>query len=289
MGFEGFGRPVVLTIAVAASCFVACSDAASVWKVIGPNGGVLYLGGSIHALKSTDYPLPSSYNRAFDASTRIVFEIDPKDIGRIGKSALKAGEYPKGDSLKKHVDPRTYDYLRRFFALLRVPEEKFSRLRPWYLAALLQSPQLHGLSPDLGVEGFLMRRARANSKPMSGLESLRESVERYASLTDHQSEAMLLLTFIPAEHGDADFTRLKEAWRRGDALTLWQVASRMYGEFPSLAEHEILVRNHNWIPKIEGFLRSSEIHFVVVGAGHMGGPQGLLALLEVRGYKIEQL
>ena len=51
-------------------------DAASVWKVTAPSGGTLYLGGSIHALHSADYPLPTAYNRAFDASTHLSFEVD---------------------------------------------------------------------------------------------------------------------------------------------------------------------------------------------------------------------
>src|SRR5438477_11949546 len=280
---------LVLASTLVISCFAARCDAASVWKVTGPNGGMLYLGGSVHALRSTDYPLPSAYNRAFDASERIVFEADPKILRDVPKTFFGAGQYPKGDTLKSHVDPRTYDYLRRFFALLKIPEEKFSRFRPWFLAAWLQAPQLHGLSPDLGVEGFLIRRASANSKPMSGLESLKESVEQFSQLTDRQSEAILLLTFIPSEHGSADVARLQQAWRRGDADTVWQISIEQFRDVPSLAELQVNARNRNWIPKIEGFIGSGKTYFVVVGAGHMGGPQGLLALLRARGCKIEQL
>jgi uncharacterized protein YbaP (TraB family) len=47
--------------------------------------------------------------------------------------------------------------------------------------------------------------------------------------------------------------------------------------------------NRNWIPKIESYLGSRQTYSVVVGAGHMGGPDGLLALLRSRGCKIEQL
>jgi len=48
-------------------------------------------------------------------------------------------------------------------------------------------------------------------------------------------------------------------------------------------------RNRSWIPRIEGYLGSGQTHFVVVGAGHMGGSDGLLSLLRARGCKIEQL
>ena len=49
------------------------------------------------------------------------------------------------------------------------------------------------------------------------------------------------------------------------------------------------VRNQNWLPKIDSYLRGGQTYFVVVGAGHIGGPTGLLALLKTRGCKVEQL
>jgi hypothetical protein len=62
-----------------------------------------------------------------------------------------------------------------------------------------------------------------------------------------------------------------------------------YREFPAFGERLIGRRNRNWIPKIEGYLRSGQTCFVVVGVGHMGGPDGLLSLLRARSCKIEQL
>jgi len=283
-----FSRIIVVSALAIFGC-VSHVAAASVWKVTGPDGGTLYLGGSIHALHSADYPLPAAYNRAFDASTRIVFEANPKDIKGGGKRFLKAGLYPKGDSLKNHVDPRTYKYLCRFFGLLKVPEEKFAAYRPWLLAMMLQAPELHGLSGELGVEGFLGKRAQKNSKPVSGLESLPEGVEIFSRLSERESEAFLLLTFIPAAPGSSDAARLTDAWRRGDVEFLARIDTEAFRDFPSLEERIINARNRNWIPKIESYLRSGQTYFVVVGAGHMGGPHGLLGLLRARGYKIEQL
>src|SRR2546423_543546 len=132
------------------------AEAASgcVWKITGPSGGTVYIGGSIHALRSTDYPLPPGYNRAFEASPRIALEVEPKALEGSSAGLMKAGKYPAGDNLKKHVDPRTYDYLRRLFSLLKIPEEKFSRYRPWCLVLLLDSPGTQGFSQDLGVDEF---------------------------------------------------------------------------------------------------------------------------------------
>jgi uncharacterized protein len=264
--------------------------AACVWKVTSETGNVLYLAGSIHALKSTDYPLPSAYNRAFDASERLVCEVDPKALVEASKGLLKAGEYPKGDSLKNHVDPRTYNYLRRLFKLMQVPETKFARYRPWFLSLVLQAPVLHGMSETLGVEEFLTRRAQANAKPIFGLESAREHADIFLGLSDRQSEAMLLIMFIPAERGSGSAgNALAEAWRRGDADTETRIFMEGFRDFPSLADRLLTNRNRKWIPKIEGYLHSGKTYFVVAGAAHMGGPNGVLALLRARGYHLEQL
>jgi uncharacterized protein YbaP (TraB family) len=259
------------------------------WKVLAPNGQALYLGGSWHALRSSDYPLPSSFTRALDASTKLALEANPDEIRAADKSLVKASLYPSGDSLKNHVDPRTYNYISRLFALAKVPPEKIARYRPWFIALMLQSPGRSGMSPSLGVEEFLVQRARARSKQIVGLETAREHSEIFSGLSDRESEALLLLTFIPPDGGSPDLSRLMNAWRNGDSELPWQVIHDGFRDFPSLGERILDTRNRKWIPKIENYLGSGETYFVVVGAAHFGGPNGLLALLRARGYKIEQL
>jgi hypothetical protein len=257
-----------------------------VWKVSGPNGGTLYLGGSVHALRSSDYPLPAGYNNALNASSRLVFEDDPKAEIRATKELLRAGTYPKGDSLKNHVDPRTYKYLRRFFALVNVPEETFSKYRPWLINIVLSSPSSEHWR--LGVEQYLQRQAKG-SKSISGLESPREHNSFFIDLNDREAEALLLILFINAGQTEADGGDIMRAWRRGDADALSRIVHNEFRDFPSLGRRLVDQRNQNWVPKIEEYLRSGRTYFVVAGAGHMGGPNGLLALLRGRGYTIEQL
>jgi uncharacterized protein YbaP (TraB family) len=275
-------------VLLAISCSLPCPATAStcVWKITGPNGGTLYLGGSVHALRSSDYPLPAAYNRALDASSHLVFEDDPKSSSAGTKALLRAGTYSKGDTLKKHVDPRTYDYVRRFFALVNVREDDFARYRPWLINILLSSPSSE--HSQLGVERYLEHRAKG-SKSMSGLESSREHNSFFVDLNDREAEALLLILFIGAGQGESGEGSLIRAWRRGDAEAVNRMLREEFRDFPSLGRRLIDVRNRNWLPKIEGYLRSGKTYFVVVGAGHMGGPSGLLAILRARGYKVEQL
>lgn len=280
---DWFGFLVFALLASALSASGAC-----VWKVTDANGHTLYLGGSIHRLRSTDYPLPAAYNRAFDASARLAGEVDDRSLIASSKSIAASGYYAKGDGLERHVDPRTYAYLKRVFGIMRLPESIYSRMKPWLLVLFLQSVSQRDYSDDLGVESFLFKRAKANSKPITGLESMREHAQVFSGLSDRQGEALLLLTFIPpaAEKDDGD--RLMKAWRRGDADEIHRMTSAGFRDFPSFESRLLDARNRNWIPKLEGYLRSGQTYFVIVGAAHMGGPQGLLALLRARGYKIEQ-
>jgi len=178
--------------------------------------------------------------------------------------------------------------LRRLFALIGIPEEKFSRYRPWYLALLLEAPSLHGRSEDLGVEHYLIGRAHKAHKAVIGLETAREHAEIFSGLTDRQGEAYLLLEFIPQSEGISNVQAM-QAWRRGDADFVAKEFHDAFRDFPSLAVRLLDQRNRNWIPRIEGYMKNPRPCFIVVGAAHLGGPNGVLALLKGRGYTVEQL
>jgi len=279
---------LIFAFTIVSGCASQNSGAAScVWKVTSPGGGTLFLGGSAHALRSSDYPLPAPYNRAFDASTRLVFESDPKSVEAASKGLVKAGQYPKGDSLKNHVDPRTYTYVRRYFALQNIPEQKFNTYRPWLIAMMLESPPSENY--ELGVEQFLKRRAPTNHKPIASLESVQEHMAPFIGLSDREGEALLLIHFINMGRADPGGGNILDSWRRGDVDALARTMREAFQDFPAFGDRIITARNRRWIPKIEEFIKSGQTHFVVAGAGHMGGSEGVVALLRARGYKVEQL
>jgi hypothetical protein len=168
-------------------------------------------------------------------------------------------------------------------------DEKFAQFRPWGIIMLLWSPELNGLSSDLGIEGFLQRRARANGKSISGLETFQEHLTIISGLTDRQAEAVILITFIPQADPKEEGARLLAAWRRGDVDSLTSLSRTQYAEFPAFGRRILDDRNRNWVPKIEQNLASGHAYFVVVGAAHLGGPNGLLALLKARGYQVAPL
>jgi uncharacterized protein YbaP (TraB family) len=271
-----------MIIAAALILIVNQASAACVWKVTSGTN-VLYLGGSIHALKSQDYPLPAAYNRAFDASSACLRGDPARYCNRVKEPQSRP--ISERRQSEKSCDPQAQ--LRNAFQTARV--QKHTCALSTLVSRLLQAPNSRN-SETLGVEEFLIRRARANSKPVSGLESAREHADVFLDLTDRQSEAMLLMMFLPAQRSKGSTgDEMARAWRRGDADTDTRIMMDEFRNFPSLAERFLTDRNRKWIPKIERYLQSGKTYFVVAGAAHMGGPNGIVALLRGRGYHIEQL
>ena len=89
---------------------------------------------------------------------------------------------------------------------------------------------------EFGVESFLQRRAERASKSIVALESVREHAEPCLGLSDRGSEALLLVTLIPADKSSPDFARRVAMWRRGDAEAIANEAHQDFHDFPAMAD-----------------------------------------------------
>ena len=266
---------VLALLATARLTPAASSGTTSVWKVSAPDGrGTLYLAGSSHALRATDYPLPAAFNRAFDLSDALAMEVSPADGARMGAMMEKRMMYPPGQTLREHVDPRTWEYLRRIAVRNPAQEAKLLRMRPWAVAMRLEAPGQTEFSGGLGLESYFRSRAVARRKPTAGLASLEDHVRVFSGLSDRDAEAVLLVTLINHLSSPETAARGTDAWRRGDVEETWRVTNSRFRDFPAMGDRLLGARNRAWIPHIERWLRSGRTWMVLAGAAHMGGPDG---------------
>ncbi len=287
----GFVSPARAASKSAAAASANKSAKSCVWKVTAPDGGrTLYLAGSVHALRPSDYPLPKSYDLAFANCTRLAFEVDPQDMDRMRERLIKAATLPRGTQLRDRVDPRTYAYLQRVLAKTKTPESKFASYQPWFLAMRLESPGTPlGLSTSQGVERYLAKKAAAAKKPIDGLESWKSHADVFAAMSPEEAEATLLLSFIQLDSARGEFLKTLAAWRQGDAATIERVMRQEYRDYPVLYRRLVETRNQAWLPRVEGWLRGGrDTWLVVAGAAHMAGRDGLPEALRARGYQVEQ-
>ena len=83
---------------------------------------------------------------------------------------------------------------------------------------------------------------------------------------------------------------MRAAWRDGDSDSLIaQLIELMETDYPDMYQALLVERNNRWIPVILKYFSTDDIEFVLVGAAHLVGKDGLLETLESAGYSIEQL
>jgi hypothetical protein len=284
---------IALVLGVAAAAAAQAPGAATrsfLWKVQSGQG-VLYLAGSVHALTAEVYPLPAVYQRAFDASGTLVEEIDLGDTGMLAAAPMMMakGVYQDGRTFEKAVSKETAALVA---ARLNgtIPAELLSPMKPWMVTLMLTAMQVQqaGLDTNLGLDKHFYDKAVAARKNVSGLETAESQIDRFDKMPEALQEQMLLSTLSDLDTQNGELKALLSAWQRGDAATVEKTLLRSFEGYPAAYTSLIVERNRNWMPQLDACLARSAPCFVIVGAAHLVGPDGLLTLLRKKGYKVEQ-
>jgi uncharacterized protein len=285
-------------LAALACAALACLPAAAqnfLWQVSSPTNRV-YLFGTIHAGKPSWYPLPPAVDEAFGDSNELVVEADVTDEKAMSKSASSMA-YAAPDSLRNHVPKEDYERFVRLLPRYRLPEAEVARLKPFMAASLLAFAEWArlGYSPQLGVDGYLIRRAKAELKPVAELEGVAQQFALMDGLTEAENRDLFAGTLGALESGlaDAQFEGMVHAWQVGDPNAMLEVARRYNEKVKGAAEFEekfVWSRHPAMIAKIAAWLDGPDRRrFIAVGALHLCGPRGLVELLRGRGYAVRQI
>jgi len=260
-----------------------------------------YLVGSIHALSKKDYPLPSPYDRALKDSTRFVFEFDPNRGTEFEKKFEAAAKYPPGQDIRSKIDPALLAWLRQNILALQPGPRRGKRARvagfdselrykPWWIAQHLAAPASYSKSSaSCGLDNYFVDHAKVAGKEIAGLESVDEHVSVLGGMSDRDGEFMLRDALTQPNDGEKEFSRMYKAWRRGDTDALWAGDARLRRDAPDIAARMVDNRNVKWVLRIEAELKTGKPTAIVAGALHFSGPRSVIALLQKRGYQIEQL
>ncbi len=269
------------------------ADAAkhTLWELHGAHNTV-YVLGSIHVLRPSDYPLAAAVLDAYGRAQALVMEVDlgAVDQDQIQSEMLASAELPADRSLATVLGPGRYERATRLARGVGVDLSKFTRFTPWFVAeaiSMLELGQL-GFRPESGVEMYFLDKARADGKPISGLETVHEQIALFENMRlDQQSEYLVSsleqADALPREIGD-----MVRAWRTGDTGWFDRQLREELGADPALYDSLIVERNRKWVPKIEALLREPRNYLVIVGTGHLVGGSSVLALLERDGFAAEQ-
>jgi uncharacterized protein YbaP (TraB family) len=263
-----------------------------VWKIEKDNSQ-MFIGGTMHVLTSEDYPLPVSFETAYQKSSRLIFETDMASMKspQFQQYMLAKLSYRDGRSLRQVLHEDTYRALTEFFSNRGVSMTSVDHFKPGMVATLMTMTELQRLGLNgVGVDSYLNQRADSEQKAKGQLETAEDQIGFIANMGVGQEDEMLASNLADMERLPALWQVMKQAWRSGDLRTLEKVsAAPLRDDFPEVYKALLVDRNNAWMPQIEVMSATAEIEFVLVGALHLVGDDGLLAMLTRRGYKITQL
>jgi uncharacterized protein YbaP (TraB family) len=270
---------------------------AFLWHVTTEKGSV-YLLGSIHIAPPELYPLAKEIETAYAASKFLVVECDvekgsPEEMQKI---VMEKGMYGENDALSKHVARETLASLTKTATDLGIDIATLEKMKPWMVAVQLSALRMQnlGLDPSKGIDKHFLKKAKkpGKEKEVLELESVEEQLGLFAGFSDEQQEKFLVSTLGEVDGMKEQMDALFTAWKDGDAK---KMEAATFGELKKKPELKLVFekmfdeRNVKMVAKIEGYLKDKGPHFVVVGAGHLVGPKGLLQLLTDKKYKVEQV
>jgi len=268
-----------------AAADVAASDKHCLWRITNARAP-FYLLGSVHALQRTDYEKAPEVEQAVKQCQLILFEVDPKQEQTFAKKLGEAARLPRGQQIRGKISPKTYDYLRKITVNGMA---EWQHLYPWAIAMLLDYPALRGVSSVYGVDNHVAEMARRYSKRTGGIETVDEHVRVFSDMHMIEGEVYLLQALVHAAEASPQFRLDVAAWKSGDTNRLYAMHVKRITEAPTVYWRLLDQRNAKWIPRLESAIKSGTPTLVVAGALHFSGPRSVIALLQKRGYKIEQL
>jgi uncharacterized protein YbaP (TraB family) len=267
------------------------SSKSCLWVVETPSNQVFLLG-SLHVLKSEAYPLAAEIDRAYALSQRLVFETDLEAMmdPAIQTKMMELGVYPEGQDLFQNISERTRIKLEKRLKTLGLPAADLTRFKPWFLAVTLTTLELQrmGFNPLYGIDIHFYNKARADEKELGYLESVDYQLSLLGNMNARDQKSFLSQTLEDLDIAAQLAGDMVAAWQRGDAEKLYTLLFKSFERYPGIEDRLLTRRNKDWILKIEEMLGKPQNTMVIVGAGHLIGPKGIVQLLRQKGYQVKQ-
>ena len=260
------------------------------WHVEGAAGGDLWLLGSVHYLRESDYPLPPIIDRLYEQSDALVMEIDLNDLDAFAVQAWIAqiGMLAPDRSLQDELAPPLHERAQALATELGLDWTVATRLEPWLLAMTLMDLGLNaiGFRADLGLEDHFLRLASRDGKEILGLETVDDQIGIFDRLPVNEQADLLAQTLAELDALEHEIDELVSAWRDGrlDARSSQLIAD--FESFPELYDLLVTQRNQRWLGRLETLLSDEESYLVVVGALHLVGEGSVIERLGDRGFTV---
>ena len=252
------------------------------WKVEGKGIKPSYVFGTLHLLPQSDFLLKKKVENAFMETDLLVLELDMDDPG-FQAEMMKHANMKDGLTLDQLFTEDEYTLIdTELKGAMGVGLQMFNTFKPIVISAFFVV-KLVGEQPA-SFETALMSMAQEQGNEVEGLETIAQQMALFDQLP-YESQADDIVDMV--NDMDGTKTLFMEMVALYKEENLQGLADMMDEYLDGENEMEVLLveRNKNWIPLIAAKAKE-ESTFFGVGAGHLGGAEGVIALLQQAGYTV---
>lgn len=264
------------------------------WEISGKGlDKVSYLFGTIHMIGKEDFFLNESTKTAFDDSDRVTFEINMEEMNDFGIlfSLISKVMMEDGKRLKDLLNEEDYALVKQHFSDAGLPLFLLERVKPMFLATFAggdMDPNSMSAGEVVSYEMEFMTMAQEKEKEMAGLETIEYQMSMFDSIPYTVQADMLVEGLKTDSLGSDQFADMVELYKAQDLDGMQAMFDAEEGGIGDYDQLLLVNRNKNWIPIMEKMM-SEKPTFFAVGAGHLGGKLGVIALLRQAGYILKPL
>ncbi|MBU2871030.1 TraB/GumN family protein [Colwellia sp. E2M01] len=263
----------------------------SVWKV-SKDGEYIYIGGTVHILPPSEFPLPKEFEQAYKDSDSIVLEAQLPDSNDLGAQIkmMQQMSYSNGKNISNFISKNTYQQLKQYVASLGTDLAMLQQFKPGFLVTMLTvlEVQRAGLAGE-GVDVFYSKKAMQDNKAIAYFETAEFQMNMIANMGIGHENKFIESNLKQMKNFKGMFTGLLSAWRSGNSQQLNNLAIKPMQEDPKTLKTMLLDRNKNWVKDINTMFVNKEREFVLVGVAHLVGNDSVLSLLKGQGYRVVQI
>lgn len=258
----------------------------TLYQVSGEGIQDFYLFGTVHIMPQEEFELKDKVTTALEQSDKVVFELDLDDPS-LQQVMMSNSMLPDQKTIESYLTTEEYELLGNAIQEeLGIDIAMVKSLKPFFLSTMLLK-KFVGENPA-SFEGSLMELAMAGEKEILGLEKVEDQLKIFDAIPYQEQADDLIEMLVEEEKMEKLFQEMIDDYKNEEVTKLYDLFVNYFDNDKDLIDLMLNDRNHNWIPTLKQLAAEDKI-FVGVGAGHLGGAEGLIKLLQEEGYIVTAL
>ncbi len=263
-------------------------ESSLLWKIDGPGiSKPSYLFGTMHLIQDQYFIFPEKLQKFLKKSDLLIMELAGLPDQKTATSYLQLKEGSFFDYFSAEQSDSILIWAKKE---LGMNEQQFrntmSKMKPFVVVQL--ATQMHFIGKTKSYEMEFERIATENKIKIMGLETIADQMAIFDALSQKETSDMVMESIRNTKETIEMTEQMQQLYARQNVDSLYIFVQNEGGLLSEKQDDFLDDRNKNWIPLIVEHIKK-EPSFIAVGAAHLGGPNGVIRLLEAQGYVLKPI